>query len=150
MDQVHVRLHNYSLLLGIYTLIFIQALCMRIQIIVIKCEKMHWWKLPGKLFSKRNKTLYLSALILLWISTITSLACIWADIRAGFVVNNNSILGILDGFKAAPRVLEAITTLVNILTADAILVSSVVPASVFPLQIWRYGAAISCGEIISF
>lgn len=76
----------------------------------------------GKLHRKGNKTLYLFALILLWISTIVSFAGDWISSREAFVSNNDSPLAILGSLSVPPSIGWDIPGLVAIVTSDSILV----------------------------
>lgn len=99
----------------------------------------------GKLHKKGNKVIYISMLVLLWISVIASFAGDWNRTRAAFVLDDSSPSGILAELNAPLSIPWRITGLIAIFTSDAILVRSTIYARESSLQICRYGAVMYCG-----
>lgn len=90
--------------------------------------------------------MYTSALILLWIASIVSLASDRVILREGFVVNNDSAIDIFEAFTAATTLVQYIASIVGVLIADGILVSDVPSTEVQSSSIYRYGGAIYSGR----
>lgn len=66
--------------------------------------------------------MYISALLILWTSVISSFAGDWARTRVAFILDNSSTSTVIAALNAPLAIPWRITGLVAIVTSDAILV----------------------------
>lgn len=149
--QSFVYLLKLTAHLGLYTLLFAQAICMyRPTCTSVECEKNALIKYPiGKLYTKGNAKLYSCALSIQWILVIVGFWHESTFTRSAFVLNNNSPVTIISNLMEVPNPCWDILPVATILISDSILVRIGFQARHDPTSSLtnRYGVVICCGEV---